>query len=102
MRASRLMVAMAALVFAMAGPAQAAGDVAAGMAKAKSCAACHGADGKGKKDNPALAGKPVSEFIQAMQDYESRKRKNGMMNRLAKRLSDEDIANLAAYYASLK
>ncbi len=101
MKASWLMVATAAAL-AIAGPTQAAGDAAAGMAKAKSCAGCHGADGKGKKDNPALVGIPEGEFIQAMQEYKSGKRNHKAMIGFAKRLSDEDVANLAAYYASLK
>ena len=64
MKLSFLMVAMTALVFAVSGPAQ-AGDAAAGMKKAKSCAACHGAKGEGKKDNPALAGMAEDAFMQA-------------------------------------
>ena len=102
MKASLLTIAVTALVFAAAGPAQAAGDADAGKAKAKACAACHGANGEGKKDNPALAGMAESKFIQAMEDYASGKRDNKTMARSAKKLSDEDIANLAAYYASLK
>jgi len=84
------------------GPTQAAGDVQAGKAKAASCAGCHGANGEGKAPNPALAGKAESEFVQAMQDYKSGKRANALMKTIAGPLSDQDIANLAAYYASLK
>ena len=102
MKASLFTVAMTALVFALAGPAQAGGDADAGKAKAKSCAGCHGANGEGKKKNSPIAGMPESEFIQAMQDYKSGKREDKSMVRAAKKLSDEDFANLAAYYASLK
>lgn len=102
MKASFLTVAMTALVFAMAGPAQAGGDVEAGKAAAKKCAGCHGANGEGKKKNPPLAGMAEADFIQAMQDYKSGAKENKTMNRTAKKLSDEDFANLAAYYASLK
>jgi cytochrome c553 len=84
------------------GPTQAAGDAQAGKAKAASCAGCHGANGEGKAPNPALAGKGESEFVQAMNDYKSGKRANALMKTLAGPLSDQDIANLAAYYASLK
>ena len=84
------------------GPTQAAGDAQAGKAKAASCAGCHGANGEGKAPNPVLAGKAESEFVQAMQDYKSGKRANALMKTLAGPLSDQDIANLAAYYASLK
>lgn len=102
MKAQWVMVAVAVLVLGLAGSAQAGGDVAAGKAKAKRCAACHGADGKGKKDNPPLAGKPEADLAKALHEYKSGARPHKMMNRLAKKLSDADIANLAAYYASLK
>jgi cytochrome c553 len=102
MKTSFLLVAMTALVFAVSGPAQAGGDVEAGKAKAKSCGNCHGANGEGKKKNPPITGMPENEFIQAMQDYKSGEREHKAMARSAKKLSDEDFANLAAYYASLK
>lgn len=102
MKASFLMVAMTALVFAAAGPAQAGGDADAGKAAAKKCAGCHGANGEGKKKNPPLAGMAEADFVQAMQDYKSGAKENKTMKRTAKKLSDEDFANLAAYYASLK
>ena len=102
MKASLFMVAMTALVFALAGPAHAGGDADAGKAKAKSCAGCHGANGEGKKKNPPIAGMAESDFIQAMADYKSGKREHKSMARAAKKLGDDDVANLAAYYASLK
>jgi cytochrome c553 len=102
MKASLIMVAMAALVFVAAGPAQAAGDAAAGKAKAKSCAGCHGANGEGKKKNPPIAGMAEADFIQAMADYKSGAKEHKTMQRTAKKLSDEEVANLAAYYHSLK
>jgi cytochrome c553 len=102
MKANLLMVALTALVFAVSGPALAGGDVEAGKAKAKSCAGCHGANGEGKKKNPPIAGMPETEFIQAMEDYKSGKREDKSMVRAAKKLSDEDFANMAAYYATLK
>jgi cytochrome c553 len=82
--------------------AQAAGDVQAGKAKASACAGCHGANGEGVKPNPALAGKTENEIVQAMKDYKSGKRANPLMKTFAAPLSDQDMANLGAYYASLK
>lgn len=102
MKMSVLMVAAIALAFAAAGPAQAAGDAAAGMTLAKKCTACHGENGEGKKKNPPIAGMAESNFIQTMADYRAGTKENKSMNRSAKKLSDEDIANLAAHYASLK
>ena len=84
------------------GTAQAAGDAAAGKTKAATCVACHGADGKGVAPNPGLAGKPEAQQVQALQDYKSGKRANPVMKGISGPLSDQDIADLSAYYASLK
>lgn len=84
------------------GSAQAGGDAQAGKAKAASCAGCHGANGEGNGPNPALAGAKEPQFIAAMKDYKSGKRPNPVMKNFAASLSDQDIANLAAHYASLK
>jgi cytochrome c553 len=88
--------------FGMVAGAQAAGDVEAGKARAAACAACHGADGKGVAPNPALAGKPAAEQIKALQDYKSGARDNPIMKGMAASLSDKDMEDVAAYYASLK
>ena len=84
------------------GAAQAAGDAAAGKAKAASCAGCHGANGEGKGTFPALAGKKETEIVAMLKDYKSGKKDNAMMKSFAAPLSDQDMANLGAYYASLK
>lgn len=97
-----LLVAGAAAFLAVTFAAQAAGDPAAGKAKSKACAACHGANGEGVKPNPALAGKSEDEIVQAMKDYKSGKRVNPIMKSIAAPLGDQDMANLGAYYASLK
>lgn len=101
MKSMFLTVGFAAL-FGVVGTANAAGDVQAGKTKSASCAACHGANGEGKKPNPALAGKSESDIVQALQDYKSGKRANPLMKGLASPLSEQDMANLGAYYASLK
>jgi len=84
------------------GAAQAAGDPAAGKVKAAGCAGCHGANGQGVPPNPALTGKSEDQLLQAMKDYKSGKRANAVMKGLTAGLSDQDMANLAAYYATLK
>jgi cytochrome c553 len=86
----------------VAGTAFAGGDAAAGKTKAASCAGCHGANGEGVKPNPPLAGKKEDQLIQALKDYKSGKRANPVMKTFATQLSDQDMANVAAYYASLK
>ena len=86
----------------IAGTAQAAGDAAAGKAAATSCAMCHGPTGAGTKIAPKVAGLDPAKFVQALNDFKSGKVDNAMMKAQAGKLSPEDMANLAAYYASLK
>jgi cytochrome c553 len=89
-------------LFGAVGVAQAAGDAAAGKAKATTCAGCHGASGEGKAPNPALAGMAEDKFVQALKDYKSGKLNKPIMKTFAGQLSEKDMENLAAYYASLK
>jgi len=84
------------------GAAQAAGDAAAGQAKAAVCAGCHGDKGQGVPPFPALAGKPEADQFKALKDFKSGTRSNPMMGGILATLSDQDMENLAAYYASLK
>jgi len=86
----------------LAGTAQAAGDAAAGKDKSAACAMCHGPDGQGTQMAPRLAGLDPASFVQALNDYRSGKKDNAMMKAQASSLSDADMANLAAYYSSLK
>jgi len=81
-----------------------AADAAAGKAKAEaSCVDCHGDDGKGDDESPAIAGLSVDKFTKAIQEYQNGTRtKNAKMTKEAKKLSAADVANLAAYYATLK
>ena len=97
----RLITLVVALL-GIAANAEAAGDVQAGKAKAAVCVACHGANGQGVPPNPALTGKTEDQIIQALNDYKSGKRNNPVMKAFATQLTDQDIANLATYYASLK
>ncbi len=78
------------------------GDIAAGKEKAAPCAGCHGANGEGKGSSPALAGKSEEDIEHALKDYKSGKRSNGIMKSFASKLSETDMENLGAYYASLK
>ncbi len=80
-----------------------AGDAAAGKAKSAACAACHGVKGKSSMPtNPHLAGQQEMYLVKAIKDYRDGKRKDPMMSTMAAKLSDADIADLAAFYASLK
>jgi cytochrome c553 len=94
-----------ALGFSAATIAAPRGDVAAGKAKAQQvCAACHGADGNKTLDStyPKLAGQYADYLSKALHDYKSGKRANAIMAGFAAGLSDEDIDDLSAYFASQK
>ena len=80
----------------------AAGDPAAGKAKAASCTACHGA--RGISANPLwpnLAGQQERYMAKQLRDFKSKIRKDPLMTAQATGLSEDDIAQLSAYYASL-
>ena len=93
--------AFSAIVAFAVTPAVAA-DLAAGQAKAKEiCQACHGLDGNSKTpDYPKLGGQYPDYLQKALRDYKSGARKNPIMAGFAGALTDKDIENLAAYYAS--
>ncbi len=97
----KLTIAIAATVM-MAAPVF-AGDVAAGKAKSMMCAACHGTTGVSAVPMyPNLAGQKEMYLAKQLKDFKSGKRNDPTMKGMAAPLSDADIANLAAYYASLK
>lgn len=80
------------------------GDPAKGQEKAASCVACHG-DGGAKPvapDYPKLAGQYESYLLQALRDYKSRARDNAIMYGIVAALSEQDMADLAAYFSSIE
>ena len=86
----------------LATPAKSA-DARAGRAKAIACQACHGLDGLSKHpEAPNLAGQIENYLAKATTLYRTGERKNELMNIVARDLSDDDIANLAAYYAGIQ
>lgn len=101
--------ALAALVIAglFAGNASARlpqGDIKAGEQKAIVCQACHGADGNATTDPQyaRLAGQFGDYLVYTLRAYRSGERNDPIMAAFAQPLSDEDIIDLATYYASLK
>lgn len=97
-------VLMMALI--MPGVCWAAGDVQAGQQKASACQACHGAAGKASVPlYPHLAGQNAAYLAHALQAYKKGERNGGqaeVMKAFVAGLSDEDIDDLAAYYATLQ
>ena len=88
-------------LFVLASPAHAA-DLAAGKEKAEMCTACHGDAGISKTENiPSLAGQP-DQFTQwQLVFFRGGSRKNEQMQPIAEQLSNDDVRNLGAYFASL-
>jgi len=99
----RFAALLAPVALMLAAPAFAAGDVDAGKAKAVTCQACHGADGNAGVDPqyPRLAGQYADYLARALHEYKSGERKNPIMAGFATTLSDTDIQDLSAYFASL-
>lgn len=92
----------AALMLAFGTAAAADGNIDAGKKKAVPCEACHGKDGNGIAPNyPKLAGQYQDYLEQVLHEYKDGGRTNAIMNGMAAPLSDEDIKDLAAYFASL-
>ena len=83
--------------------AGAAGDAAAGKAKSAVCGACHGPDGNSANPLwPKLAGQHAAYLAKQLKDFKSGARKDPVMAPMASPLSDQDMENLAAYFASQK
>jgi cytochrome c553 len=82
---------------ALAGPAE------AGQAKSVTCSACHGLDGNSANPEwPTLAGQHESYIIRALQSFKRGERQNVLMSGMAMPLSDQDMTDLAAYFARQK
>ena len=79
----------------------ATGNAAAGKEKATTCAACHGMDGHSADPSyPNLAGQYESYLIKALSDYRDGRRTNVIMAGFASQLSNQDIEDLAVWFAS--
>jgi cytochrome c553 len=80
-----------------------AGDIEAGKAKSVMCAACHGPAGISVSPLwPNLAGQKEAYLVKQIKAFKSGERKDPSMAPMVAGLTDADIDNLAAYYASLK
>ena len=80
-----------------------AADAAAGKEKAALCAACHGPDGHSVNPMwPNLAGQQEMYLAKQIKAFRDGSRKDPSMSAMVAGLSDDDVANLAAYFAGLK
>jgi len=99
----KVMIAMMFIFLLAAGSVQASGDAANGKALSENCVDCHGDDGLGDADIPAIAGMDAAEHAKALADFKSGARTDEeeyMIDAVAE-LSEQDMADLAAYYATL-
>ncbi len=94
-----LLIATLALLFAT--PAL-AGDAGDGQKKSQICQACHGTDGNGIGDPqyPIIAGQYEDYLLHSLRSYKNGSRENLIMSGFVATLSDQDMADLAAYYAA--
>jgi cbb3-type cytochrome c oxidase subunit III len=95
------------LILGISGAANAAdavvGDPAAGQAKATVCGACHGPDGNSPAPNfPKLAGQGQRYLLKQLHEIKDGKRVVLEMTGLLNNLNEQDLADIAAYFASQK
>lgn len=96
-----LLLSTAVLLFSSS-PAS-ADSIDAGKTKASSCVTCHGANGISQMPGaPNLAGQQALYTTEQLKNFRSGKRSNEIMNVIAKPLSDTDIADLSAWFESIK
>jgi cytochrome c553 len=104
MRGNDLLAICAAAFCLLSASARADGDSAHGRARAQMCAGCHGiADYRTAYPEvypvPKIGGQQAAYVVKTLQDYRSGARKHPTMRGIAATLSDQDMADLAAYYA---
>ena len=99
----QILTVISALTLAASANVAFAGDAAAGKAKAASCAGCHGANGiSAVPTYPNLVDQKAAYTVKQLQAFKDGSRKDPTMNAMAAPLSEADMANLAAFYESLK
>jgi cytochrome c553 len=88
-------------VFGCTAPAFAAGSKESGQAKSATCVACHGVDGNSANPEwPNLAGQHAAYLERQLKSFQTNERQNALMSPMAVILSDQDVADVAAYYST--
>jgi cytochrome c553 len=77
------------------------GDRLLGEYLSAECVTCHQVTGKAAGAIPPIIAWPDEQFIAVMHSYKNKERENAVMQTMAGRLTDEEIAALAAYFGSL-
>ncbi|MDX2417334.1 MAG: c-type cytochrome [Xanthomonadales bacterium] len=98
-----LIIAVMFFLMLLAGSTQAGGDAARGAELAQECADCHGQDGKGDEDIPGIAGLDAATHVKFLKAFKSGERssEDDVMQEYSADLTDQEMADVAAYYASL-
>ena len=98
----KILLLLPLALFLASNSSHAAGDAAAGKTKAAACAACHGPDGNSANPEwPNLAGQHADYIYKQLVEFKSGARQNALMMGQVAALSEQDMADLAAYYATL-
>ena len=99
-----LILTSTVLMFALTGAAHAAGDAEAGKTKSASCGGCHMPDGNSMVPTfPKLAGQGEKYIVKQLAEFKANEtRKNDMMLGMSAALTDEDMADIGAFYAAQK
>ena len=99
------LIVAAACSLMFSAPVQAEGDVEAGNIKAYTCTGCHGIPGYKNVyptyHVPKIGGQNYAYLVAALKAYRAGERKHATMEDQAASLSDEDIKDISAYFASL-
>jgi nitrite reductase (NO-forming)/hydroxylamine reductase len=99
---SKLVIAVLSIGTILFAPAAWPTDLAAGQQRATACFGCHGPDGISLNPNyPSLAGQSVDYLSKQLNAFRSGNRKDPIMSPMAQSLNDQDVENVAAYFASL-
>jgi cytochrome c553 len=103
MLSKKLMIAAMFILMLLAGNVQAGGDATRGEELAVDCADCHGDDGLGDEDVPAIAGMDAADQVKELMAFKSGEREDEEEDMIdsVEDLSEQDMADLAAYLASL-
>jgi cytochrome c553 len=80
----------------------AAGDRVLGEYLSAECVTCHQLSGREQPGIPSIVGIPEARIMQALIEYKSKKRSNAVMQTIAGKLSNDEIAALAAYFGGMK
>lgn len=95
------LIAALGVALSMTSPSFAAGDAAAGATKSAVCAGCHGAEGKSIAPNfPHIGGQHESYLLKQLKAFKSGEREDASMAPMVAPLNDQDMADLAAYFAA--